>query len=232
MFPVQKAEVKDGKVEVIVETEGKEETLTADIVLNAIGVTGNVEGFGLEELGVELYKNHIKVDKENYKTNIDGIYAIGDVIGAPWLAHVASEEGIKCVEGIKGHEVVPLDYNSIPGCTYCQPQVASIGLTETKAIEEGYSVIVGKFPFSASGKSAAIGQREGFVKIVFDEKYGEILGAHIIGEEATELIAELGIAKSLEIDYKSIVGTVHAHPTLSESIMEAAANAYGESIHI
>ena len=191
-----------------------------------------MEGFGLEELGIELYKNHIKVDKKSYVTNIDNIYAIGDVIGAPWLAHVASEEGIKCVEGIKGHQTSALDYGSIPGCTYCQPQVASIGFTEAKAIEEGYSVKVGKFPFSASGKSAAIGEREGFVKIVFDEKYGEILGAHIIGAEATELIAELGIAKSLETDYQSIVGTIHAHPTLSEAIMEAAANAYGESIHI
>jgi len=229
---VQKAEVKDGKVEVIVEQNGEQKTLVADIVLNAIGVTGNVEGFGLDELGVETYKNHIKVDKVNYKTNINGIYAIGDVIGPPWLAHVASEEGIKCVEGIKGHTISPLDYSSIPGCTYCQPQVASIGLTEAKAIENGYSVKVGKFPFSASGKSAAIGEREGFVKIVFDENYGEILGAHIIGSEATELIAELGIAKSLESDYETIVGTIHAHPTLSESIMEAAANAYGESIHI
>ena len=229
---VKKAEVKKGKVEVIVVSDEKEVTLSADVVLNAIGVTGNVEGFGLEELGVELYKNHIKVDKENYKSNIDNLYAIGDVTGPPWLAHVASEEGIKCVEGIKGHDIVPIDYNSIPGCTYCQPQVASIGMTEAKAIEEGYSVKVGKFPFSASGKSAAIGEREGFVKIVFDEKYGEILGAHIIGTEATELIAELGIAKALETDYQSIVGTIHAHPTLSESIMEAAANAYGESIHI
>ncbi len=229
---VQKATVKKDKVEVVVNTNGKDETLTADIVLNAIGVTGNVEGFGLEELGVELYKNHIKVDKKTYATNYDNIYAIGDVIGAPWLAHVASEEGIKCVEGIKGHQTASLDYESIPGCTYCQPQVASIGLTEAKAKEKGYSVKVGKFPFSASGKSAAIGEREGFVKIVFDEKYGEILGAHIIGAEATELIAELGLAKSLESDYQSIVGTIHAHPTLSESIMEAAANAYGESIHI
>jgi len=201
-------------------------------VLNAIGVTGNVEGFGLEELGVELYKNHIKVDKKSYKTNVNNIYAIGDVIGPPWLAHVASAEGIKCVEGIKGKQTSPLDYDSIPGCTYCQPQVASIGLTEAKAIDQGYSVKIGKFPFSASGKSAAIGEREGFVKIVFDEKYGEILGAHIVGSEATELIAELGMAKSLEADYETIVGTIHAHPTLSESIMEAAANAYGESIHI
>ncbi len=186
----------------------------------------------MEELGVELEKNHVKVDKVSYKTNVENIYAIGDVIGPPWLAHVASEEGIKCVEGIKGLEIAKLDYDSIPGCTYCQPQVASIGMTESKAKEAGYSIKVGKFPFSASGKSAAIGEREGFVKIIFDEKYGEILGAHIIGSEATELIAELGIAKTLESDFETIVGTIHAHPTLSESIMEAAANAYGESIHI
>lgn len=229
---VQKAKVVKTKVEVDVEHEGKTKKLKSDIVLNAIGVTGNIEGFGLEELGIEIEKSHIKVNKHNYKTNIDNIYAIGDVIGPPWLAHVASEEGIKCVEGIKGLETSALDYESIPGCTYCQPQVASIGLTESKAKEAGYSIKVGKFPFSASGKSAAIGEREGFVKIIFDEKYGEILGAHIIGSEATELIAELGIAKTLESDFKTIFGTVHAHPTLSESIMEAAANAYGESIHI
>lgn len=229
---VKKAEVKKDKVEVTLDLNGEKKVISADIVLNAIGVTGNIEGFGLEKLGVEIEKNHIKVDKETYKTNVENIYAIGDVIGPPWLAHVASEEGIKCVEGINGEHVAPLDYGAIPGCTYCQPQVASIGLTEAKAIEDGYKVKIGKFPFSASGKSAAIGEREGFVKIVFDEKYGEILGAHIIGSEATELIAELGIAKTLEADFETIVGTIHAHPTLSESIMEAAANAYGESIHI
>jgi len=229
---VEKAEVKKGRVEVTVNTEGKKEKLNTDIVLNAIGVTGNVEGFGLEELGVGLFKNHIKVNKETYETNVENIYAIGDVIGPPWLAHVASEEGIKCVEKIKGLQSTPIDYNAIPGCTYCQPQVASIGLTEAKAREGGYDIKVGKFPFSASGKSAAIGEREGFVKIIFDEKYGELLGAHIVGSEATELLAEIGIAKTLEADYESIVNTIHAHPTLSESIMEAAANAYGESIHI
>ncbi|MCB9259221.1 MAG: dihydrolipoyl dehydrogenase [Ignavibacteriales bacterium] len=229
---VEKAEVKGNKVKVSVKVDNELKVLDADIVLNAIGVTGNVEGFGLEELGIELYKNHIKVNKENYQTNVENIYAIGDVIGPPWLAHVASEEGIKCVEKIRGEQSSSLDYSKIPGCTYCQPQVASIGLTEQKAVEEGYKIKVGKFPFSASGKSSAIGEREGFVKIIFDEKYGEILGAHIIGSEATELIAELGIAMSLESDYKTIIETIHAHPTLSESIMEAAANAYGESIHI
>ena len=229
---VEKAEVKNEIVEVTIKTEEKTETLKADIVLNAIGVTGNIEGIGLEELGIELYKNHIKVNKETFETNVKNIYAVGDVIGPPWLAHVASEEGIKCVENIKGIKTLPIDYNAIPGCTYCQPQVASIGLTEAKAVEEGYKIKVGKFPFSASGKSAAIGERDGFVKIIFDEKYGELLGAHIVGVEATELIAELSVAKSMEADFKTIVNTIHAHPTLSEAIMEAAANAYGESIHI
>ncbi len=229
---VEKASVKNDKVEVVIKQNDEVKTLTADIVLNAIGVTGNIEGFGLEEIGVELFKNHIKVDKETYETNVKNIFAIGDVIGPPWLAHVASEEGIKCVENIKGIQIPPINYETIPGCTYCQPQVASIGLTEAKAIEEGYKIKVGKFPFSASGKSAAIGEREGFVKIIFDEKYGELLGAHIIGSEATELIAEIGLAISMEADFHSIVNTIHAHPTLSESIMEAAANAYGESIHI
>lgn len=229
---VIKAEAVQKGVEVTVEHEGKREILSADIVLNAIGVQGNVKGFGVEELGIELDRGFIKVNKENYRTNIENIYAIGDVIGPPWLAHVASAEGIACVEKIKGLNSSPVDYDSIPGCTYCQPQIASIGLTEKKAIEAGYKLKIGKFPYSASGKASAIGEREGFIKLLFDEKYGELLGAHIVGAEATELIAELGIAKALEADYATIVKTVHAHPTLSEMIMEAAANAYDESIHI
>ena len=229
---VEKAEVKGNQVVVTIEKGGKKLELKAEKVLSAVGVTGNVEGFGLEGLGIEIEKGHIKVDKQNYQTNVSGVYAIGDVIGAPWLAHVASAEGIHCVETIKGLNPHPVDYSSIPGCTYCQPQVASIGLTEKKARDAGYELKIGKFPFMASGKAFAAGERDGFVKIIFDAKYGEILGAHIIGNDATELIAEIGIAKSLEATYKSIVKTVHAHPTLSESIMEAAANAYGESIHI
>jgi len=229
---VKKASINGKKVNVTVEVNGKTRELSADKVLNAIGVTGNVEGFGLEELGVELFKNHIKVDKSTYETNVEGIYAVGDVIGPPWLAHVASHEGINCVEKIKGLHTVDIDYDSIPGCTYCQPQVASIGLTEQKARESGYEIRIGKFPFMASGKAFATGEREGFVKIIFDDKYGEILGAHIIGAEATELIAEIGLAKSLEATGPSIFKTIHAHPTLSESIMEAAAQAYGEAIHI
>lgn len=229
---VEKAEVKGNKVSVIINKNGQKKELTAEKVLSAIGVVGNVEGIGLEEIGVEIFKNHIKVDKNTYQTNIPGIYAIGDVIGPPWLAHVASAEGIHCVEGIKGIKNPPIDYDNIPGCTYCQPQVASVGLTEQKAKELGFEIKVGKFPFMASGKAFAVGEREGFVKLIFDAKYGEILGGHIIGSEATELIAEVALARALEATGHSIIKTVHAHPTLSESIMEAAANAYGEAIHI
>jgi dihydrolipoamide dehydrogenase len=229
---VEKAEVKGKKVHVTVDTGGSKKEMTADIVLNAIGVTGNIEGFGLEELGVELYKNHIKVNKSNYETSVKDIFAIGDVIGPPWLAHVASAEGIHCVEKIKGMNPPDIIYENIPGCTYCQPQVASVGFTEQKAKEAGYEIKVGKFPFVASGKAFAIGEREGFVKIIFDAKYGELLGAHILGPDATELIGEYTLAKSLEATAESIIKTVHAHPTLSESLMEAAANAYGEAIHI
>ncbi len=229
---VEKAEVKGNRVNVKVKVNGELKELSAEKVLSAIGVTGNVEGFGLEELGVELFKNHIKVNKSTYETNVPGIYAIGDVIGPPWLAHVASAEGIHCVEGIKGIANPDIDYDNIPGCTYCQPQIASVGLTEKKARENGLEIKVGKFPFMASGKAFAIGEREGFVKLIFDEKYGELLGAHIIGSEATEMIAELTLARSIEATGHSIIKTIHAHPTLSESIMEAAAQAYGEAIHI
>lgn len=229
---VEKAEVKGKSVVVTIEKNGKKDELKAEKVLSAIGVQGNIEGIGIEDIGVEVERNHIKVDKKTYKTNVDGVYAIGDVIGPPWLAHVASHEGIHCIEKIHGINHPAIDYDSVPGCTYCQPQVASIGLTEAKAKEKGYEIKIGKFPYSASGKAGAIGEREGFVKIIFDAKYGEILGAHIIGAEATELIAEIGIAKSLEATYESILGTVHAHPTLSEMIMEAAGQAYGEAIHI
>ncbi|MDR3666438.1 MAG: dihydrolipoyl dehydrogenase [Ignavibacteriaceae bacterium] len=229
---VQKAEVKGTQVNVSVSVNGSVKELTADKVLCAVGVTGNVEGFGLENLGVELFKNHIKVNKSDYSTNIKGIFAIGDVIGPPWLAHVASAEGIHCVEKIKGLTPPDIDYDNIPGCTYCQPQVASIGLTEQKAKDAGYELKIGKFPFMASGKAFAIGEREGFVKLIFDAEYGELLGAHIIGSEATEMIAELAMAKTLGATAESIIKTVHAHPTLSESVMEAAGVAYNEAIHI
>jgi dihydrolipoamide dehydrogenase len=224
--------MKANKVDVTIRVNDEIKKLSADKVLSSIGVTGNVEGFGLEELGVELFKNHIKVNKSTYETNIKGIYAIGDVIGPPWLAHVASAEGIHCVEKIKGMNPPDINYETIPGCTFCQPQVASVGLTEASAREKGFEVKVGKFPFMASGKAFAVGEREGFVKFVTDAKYGEILGVHIIGSEATELIAEATLAKTLEATTESIIKTVHAHPTLSESVMEAAAAVYGESIHI
>lgn len=229
---VEKAEVKGNKVYVTVNVNDEKKTLSGEKVLNAIGVVGNVEGIGLDELGIQTEKNHIKVNKETYETNVPGVFAIGDVIGPPWLAHVASAEGIHCVEHIKGIHNPAIDYENIPGCTYCQPQVASVGLTETKAKEKGFEIKVGKFPFMASGKAFAIGEREGFVKMIFDAKYGEILGAHIIGSEATEMIAEVTLARSLEATGESIIKTIHAHPTLSESIMEAAAQAYGEAIHI
>jgi len=229
---VEKAEVKNGFVTVTIEKGGEKLELKAEKVLNSIGVTGNVEGIGLEELGIELYKDHIKVDRSTYQTNVENIFAIGDVIGPPWLAHVASAEAIHCVETIKGMNPSVIDYNTIPGCTYCQPQVASIGLTEEKAREEGYELKIGKFPFSANGKATAIGEQEGFVKVIFDAKYGELLGAHIIGSEATELISEFGIAKSMEATHESILKTIHAHPTLSEAIREATADAYDEAIHI
>jgi len=229
---VEKAEVKGSRVNVKVKLNGELKEQSAEKVLSSIGVTGNVEGFGLEELGVELFKNHIKVNKSTYETNVPGIYAIGDVIGPPWLAHVASAEGIYCVEGIKGIKNPEIDYSNIPGCTYCQPQVASVGLTEKNAREQGLEIKVGRFPFMASGKAFAVGEREGFVKLIFDAKYGELLGAHIIGSEATEMIAELTLARAVEATGHSIIKTIHAHPTLSESIMEAAAQAYDEAIHI
>jgi dihydrolipoamide dehydrogenase len=209
----------------------KEEVLESEIAIVAVGFEGNVESMGLEELGVNIIKGFIKVDAD-YKTNVDGIYAIGDVNGPPWLAHVASMEGVNCVEKIKGLNTPDVDYTCIPGVTFCQPQVASVGLTEKKAIEQGYEIKVGKFPFSASGKSRAIGETAGLVKVIFDAQYGELLGAHIVGSEASELIAELTLAKSLESTAEQIIKTVHAHPTLSEAIMEAVANAYGESINI
>jgi dihydrolipoamide dehydrogenase len=225
--------VKSGAndVTVAVSSSGGKKELKADVALMAIGVQGNVENFGLEKLGVVIEKNHIKVDKD-YRTNVSGIYAIGDVIGPPWLAHVASAEGIHCIEAIAGRNPAPLDYSNIPGCTYCQPQIASVGLTEEKAKEEGYELKIGRFPFKPLGKAVAIGETEGMVKLVFDAKYGELLGAHIMGSEATEMIAELVIARKLETTGKEIFHTVHAHPTLSEAVMEAAAQAYGEAINI
>ncbi len=221
----------DGVSVKVTNSKGTQE-LKAEIALVAIGIQGNSDGLGLEGIGVQMEKSWVKVDKTNYRTNTNGVYAIGDVIGPPWLAHVASAEGIRCVEGIAGVESEVLDYNSIPGCTYCQPQVASIGLTEAKAKELGYETKIGRFPFTANGKAIATNEAVGFVKLIFDSKYGELLGAHIIGHDATEAIAELGVAKKLETTPYEIFRTVHAHPTLSEAVMEAAEEAVGHAIDI
>jgi dihydrolipoamide dehydrogenase len=215
----------------VITKDGKKQSINAELALMGIGVQGNIENLGLEDLGIKPENNHIKVD-EYYRTNVGGIYAIGDVIGPPWLAHVASHEGIVCAEKIAGHQTHPLNYDNIPGCTYCQPQVASIGFTEEKAKEKGYELKIGKYPFRVHGKALAAAEPEGFVKLIFDAKYGELLGAHIVGAEATELIAEIAMAKSLEATKEEIVRTIHAHPTLSEAIMEAAGVAYGEAIHL
>jgi len=228
---VQSVTTTAGQATVTVMSDGSSKSVAAERVLMAVGVQGNVENIGLETVGVAVEKGHIKVDSD-YRTSVKGVYAIGDVIGPPWLAHVATAEGIHCVEAIAGKNPPPMDYTSIPGCTYCQPQVASVGLTEEKAKADGRQVTIGRFPFRPLGKAVAIGETEGMVKLIFDAKYGELLGAHILGSEATELIAELVLAKRLEATGKSIFGTVHAHPTLAEAIMEAAAAAYGEAINI
>ncbi|NNF23035.1 MAG: dihydrolipoyl dehydrogenase [Saprospiraceae bacterium] len=212
--------------------KGEEEVIECDVVLSATGVMPNTENIGLEILGVETEKSgHIKVD-EFCRTNVAGIYAIGDVLSTPALAHVASAEGILCVEKIKGMNVHPIDYNIIPSCTYCIPEVASVGLTEAQAKEQGYELKVGKFPFSASGKASASGAKEGFVKVLYDAKYGELLGGHMIGSNVTEMIAELVAAKNLETTGHELLKAIHPHPTMSEAVMEATAAAYDEVIHL
>ncbi|CAN5604148.1 dihydrolipoyl dehydrogenase [soil metagenome] len=219
------------KCKVTVKTKKGEEIIEADIVLTAVGYSTNIEGIGLEEMGIKTDKGRIVVD-EFYKTNKAGVYAIGDVVSGPALAHVASAEGIICVEKIAGHNPEPLNYNNIPGCTYCQPEIASVGYTEKAAKEAGYEIKVGKFPFSVSGKASAAGAKEGFVKVIYDAKYGEWLGAHMIGANVTEMIAEVVAARKLETTGHEIIKTVHPHPTMSEAIMEATAAAYGEVIHL
>lgn len=225
------AKTVDNAVEVTIETNGKTEVLKADIALNAIGIQANIENIGLEDIGIVTEKGFIKID-EFCRTNVEGIFAIGDVAGAPWLAHKASAEAVVCAEFIAGHHPKGVDYSKIPGCTYCNPQVASIGLTEEKAKEAGHEVKIGKFPFLASGKAHGIGEAKGFVKLVFDAKYGELLGAHMIGPDVTEMLAEVGLAMNLEATAETIFKTIHAHPTLSEAVMEAAAQAYGEAVNI
>ncbi|KAA0231544.1 dihydrolipoyl dehydrogenase [candidate division KSB1 bacterium] len=212
--------------------DGAEKSVTGEVALMAIGFSGQTSNLGLEEAGITVEKSFINVDRRNYSTNVPGVYAIGDVIGAPLLAHVASAEGITCIEHIAGKAPHPVNYNNIPGCTYCQPQVGSVGLTEKQAREKGYDVAVGRFPFRPLGKAVAVGETEGFVKLVVDKKYGEILGAHILGSEATDLIAELVAARALESTVHHLAKIVHAHPTFTEAVMEAAADALGEAIHI
>jgi len=207
------------------------QTITCDIVLSAAGVTPNTEDIGLEVLGIETDRGMIKVDAY-YRTNVPGIYAIGDVIPTQALAHVASAEGITCVEKIAGHHPEPIDYSNIPGCTYCWPEVSSVGMTEAQAKEAGYELKIGKFPFSASGKASASGAKDGFVKMIFDAKYGEFLGGHMIGANVTEMIAELVLAKKLESTGHEILKAIHPHPTMSEAVMEATAAAYDEVIHL
>ncbi|MFM1998161.1 MAG: hypothetical protein RL204_108 [Bacteroidota bacterium] len=214
-----------------VKTADGEKVIEADIVLSAVGVVANIEGIGLEDVGIATDKGKILVDKF-YQTNVPGYYAIGDCTPGQALAHVASAEGIICVEQIAGHHPQPLDYKNIPGCTYCSPEVASVGYTEKQAKEAGYELKVGKFPFSASGKASAAGHKDGFVKLIFDAKYGELLGAHLIGANVTEMIAECVALRKLETTGLELIKTVHPHPTMSEAIMEAAAAAYGEVIHL
>jgi len=210
---------------------GEMVTIEAEAVLSAVGITPNIEGIGLEDVGVITDKGRVVVN-DYYQTNIPGVYAIGDIVKGQALAHVASAEGIICVEKIAGHHPEPLDYNNIPGCTYCSPEIASVGYTEKAAKDAGYEIKVGKFPFSASGKASAAGAKDGFVKLIFDAKYGEFLGAHMIGMNVTEMIAEVVVARKLETTGHEIIKSVHPHPTMSEAIMEAAAAAYGEVIHI
>lgn len=228
---VESVDTKGDGCKVKVKTKKGIEEISCDIVLSAVGITANIENVGLQEMGVIVDKGRITVD-EYYKTNIPGIYAIGDCIPGPALAHVASAEGIICVEKIAGHQPEPLNYNNIPGCTYCSPEVASVGYTEKAAREKGYELKIGKFPYSASGKASAAGQKDGFVKLIFDARYGELLGAHMIGYNVTEMIAEIVALRKLETTGHELIKTVHPHPTMSEAIMEAAAAAYGEVIHL
>ncbi|MBN2486704.1 MAG: dihydrolipoyl dehydrogenase [Bacteroidales bacterium] len=228
---VEKVDTSGALCKVSVKTKKGIEELGAEIVLSAVGISPNIENIGLENLGIETENGRIKVD-DYYRTNIEGIYAIGDIVAGPALAHVASAEGITCVEKIAGLAPAPVDYKNIPGCTYTLPEVASVGLTEKQAREAGYDIKIGKFPFTASGKATAAGNRDGFIKLIFDSKYGELLGAHMIGLNVTEMVSETVVARKLETTGHEIIKAIHPHPTMSEAIMEAAAAAYGEVIHI
>ena len=222
---------KNKDVTVEIENKNGKKTLTVNKVLSAIGIKSNIENIGIEDVGISVDKDKIIVD-EFYNTNIPGYFAIGDITNGPSLAHVASAEGILCVEKITGKDVEPIDYENIPGCTYCNPEVASVGLTEKKALEKGYKIKIGKFPFSASGKAQTSGKSEGFIKVIFDAKYGEWLGCHMIGAGVTDMIAEAVLGRKLETTGHEVLKSIHPHPTMSEAVMEAVADAYDEVIHI
>ena len=230
-YYVDSVDTKGKLCKVKIRTKKGEETIEAEVVLSAVGIASNLAGIGLEEVGIKTDKDKVVVD-EFYKTGVEGYYAIGDIVPGPALAHVASAEGICCVEKIAGLDPEPIDYGNIPGCTYTVPEVASVGMTEKQAKEAGYEIKVGKFPFTASGKASASGNRDGFVKVIFDAKYGEWLGAHFIGENVTEMIAEAVTARKLETTGHEILKSIHPHPTMSEAVMEAVAAAYGEVIHL
>ncbi len=219
------------KVIATIKKNDEETNLESEILLSAVGIKSNIENIGLEDVGIAVDNDKIIVDKY-YNTNIPGYYAIGDIVSGPALAHVASAEGILCVEKIAGHNVSPINYGNIPGCTYCSPEISSVGLTEKQAIEKGYKIKVGKFPFSASGKASASGTKEGFVKVIFDEKYGEWLGCHMIGAGVTDMIAEAVLGRKLETTGTEVLKAIHPHPTMSEAVMEAVAAAYDEVIHL
>jgi dihydrolipoamide dehydrogenase len=228
---VESVDTSGKTVKAKVKTKKGEETLEADVVLSAVGIKSNLENIGLEELGIKTDRDKILVN-DWYQTNVQGIYAIGDVVPGPALAHVASAEGITCVEKIKGMHVEPIDYGNIPGCTYATPEIASVGMTEKQAKEAGYELKIGKFPFSASGKAKAAGTPDGFVKVIFDAKYGEWLGCHMIGAGVTDMIAEAVLGRKLETTGHEVLKAIHPHPTMSEAVMEAVADAYDEVIHI
>jgi dihydrolipoamide dehydrogenase len=228
---VESVDTLKGKCIVTIKTLKGTEIVETDIVFSAVGVVANIEGIGLEKTGVKTEKGKVVVD-DYYRTSVPGVFAIGDIVHGPALAHVASAEGIICVEKIAGMDTEPLDYNNIPGCTYTNPEIASVGLTEAAARDAGYEIKVGKFPFTASGKASASGAKDGFVKLIFDAAYGELLGAHMIGANVTEMIAGIVVARKLETTAHEIIKSVHPHPTMSEAIMEAAAAAYGEVIHL
>ena len=228
---VEKVDTSGSGCKATVKTKKGEEVIECDIVLSAVGIEANIDGIGLDDVGIVTDKGKILVN-DFYATNIPGYYAIGDCVPGQALAHVALAEGITCVEKIAGYNPEPIDYNNIPGCTYCSPEVASVGYTEQAAKDAGYELKIGKFPFSASGKASAAGAKDGFVKLIFDAKYGELLGGHMIGANVTEMIAEIVALRKLETTGHELIKTVHPHPTMSEAVMEAAAAAYDEVIHM